>query len=231
MKSFVFSSVVALSAVFVGAPNTVAAQDSFAGLDLYVSGAVGASLQADYEGDLNTTLTNPTEGDFDTSGVFRLAVGSAFGSSFRGELEYSFRHMLFADDFNPSTGGPANSVGDAGISALMVNGLYAMPIGSSGFVGYAGGGLGVAHVDVDFRRGPPNTGFVMSQGDYTSLAAQLRVGGEYELSNGMAVFADYTYFHVAQEDFDGFNTFSGAQQQSFGPINSHEIAVGLRFSF
>ena len=71
----------------------------------------------------------------------------------------------------------------------------------------------------------------MSQGDYTSLAAQLRVGAERQLNNGVTVFTDYTYFHVADKDYTGFNTSLGANTpQSFGSINSHEIAVGLRFS-
>ena len=113
----------------------------------------------------------------------------------------------------------------------MVNGLYTMPIGSSDYVGYFGGGLGVAQVDVDLKRGPSNPNFVLSQGDYTSLAAQLRVGAERQLNNGVTVFTDYTYFHVADKNYTTFNSNSGANDpQSLGSINSHEIAVGLRFS-
>jgi opacity protein-like surface antigen len=70
----------------------------------------------------------------------------------------------------------------------------------------------------------------VSQGDYTSLAAQLRVGAERQLNNGVTVFTDYTYFHVADQNYLAFNTGFGAATQSFGSINSHEIAVGLRFS-
>ena len=212
-------------------PQTAVAQDSLPELDLYFSGAIGASVAGDYEGDLTTVSPFPIWGDFDTSGALRLAVGSTFGSSFRGEAELSYRDMQFADEFTSSTTGPGDSVGNAAITALMVNGLYTMPVGSSDYVGYFGGGLGVAQVDVDFKRGPNLPNFVLSQGDYTSLAAQLRVGAERQLKNGVTVFTDYTYFHVARKDYTTFNTIQGAgAPQSFGSINSHEIAVGLRFS-
>ena len=211
-------------------PQTAVAQDSLPELDLYFSGAIGASVAGDFEGDLDPTTSFPIWGDFDTSGALRLAVGSTFGSSFRGEAELSYRDMQFADEYT-STHGPLDSVGNAAITALMVNGLYTMPVGSSDYVGYFGGGLGVAQVDVDFKRGPNLPNFVLSQGDYTSLAAQLRVGAERQLNNGVTVFTDYTYFHVADKDYTTFNTNSGANDsQSFGSINSHEIAVGLRFS-
>ena len=213
-------------------PQTAVAQDSLPELDLYFSGAIGASVAGDYEGDLdpNGTFRLPMRGDFDTSGALRLAVGSTFGSSFRGEAELSYRDMQFADEF-VTVFGPFDSVGNAAITALMVNGLYTMPIGSSGYVGYFGGGLGVAQVDVDFKRGPIDPTHVLSQGDYTSLAAQLRVGAERQLNNGVTVFTDYTYFHVADKDYTTFNTdFGAGHAQSFESINSHEIAVGLRFS-
>ena len=211
-------------------PQTAVAQDSLPELDLYFSGAIGASVAGDYELDLDQDRAFLKWGDFDTSGALRLAVGSTFGSSFRGEAELSYRDMQFADEVEDSIG-ILDSVGNAAITALMVNGLYTMPIGSSGYVGYFGGGLGVAQVDVDLRRGPTLPSWVMSQGDYTSLAAQLRVGAERQLNNGVTVFTDYTYFHVARKDYTTFNTLSGADDsQSFGSINSHEIAVGLRFS-
>ena len=211
-------------------PQTAVAQDSLPELDLYFSGAIGASVAGDYELDLDQDRAFLKWGDFDTSGALRLAVGSTFGSSFRGEAELSYRDMQFADEVEDSIG-PLDSAGNAAITALMVNGLYTMPIGSSGYVGYFGGGLGVAQVDVDLKRGPSNPTFVLSQGDYTSLAAQLRVGAERQLNNGVTVFTDYTYFHVARKDYTTFNTLSGADDpQSFGSINSHEIAVGLRFS-
>ena len=220
-------------------PQTAVAQDSLPELDLYFSGAIGASVAGDYEGDLNPngTFRLPMRGDFDTSGALRLAVGSTFGSSFRGEAELSYRDMQFADEterqFANETEGQfatLDSAGNAAITALMVNGLYTMPIGSSDYVGYFGGGLGVAQVDVDLKRGPSAPNFVLSQGDYTSLAAQLRVGAERQLNNGVTVFTDYTYFHVADKNYTTFNTDDPALPQSFGSINSHEIAVGLRFS-
>ena len=213
-------------------PQTAVAQDSLPELDLYFSGAIGASVAGDYEGDLDPGRNYPISGDFDTSGALRLAVGSTFGSSFRGEAELSYRDMQFADEFEDPLSGPLDSVGNTAITALILNGLYTMPIGSSGYVGYFGGGLGVAQVDVDFKRGPSRPTFVLSQGDYTSLAAQLRVGAERQLNNGVTVFTDYTYFHVADKDYTSFNGLGGgsAATQSFGSINSHEIAVGLRFS-
>ena len=187
-------------------------------------------MAGDFEGDLTGNSTAPFWGDFDTSGVLRLAVGSTFGSSFRGEAELSYRDMQFADEFEDPLSGPLDSVGNTAITALILNGLYTMPIGSSGYVGYFGGGLGVAQVDVDLKRGPSNPTFVLSQGDYTSLAAQLRVGAERQLNNGVTVFTDYTYFHVADKNYLAFNSITGVGTRSFGSINSHEIAVGLRFS-
>jgi opacity protein-like surface antigen len=192
-------------------PQTAVAQDSLPELDLYFSGAIGASVAGDYEAELDQNISPlPIWGDFDTSGALRLAVGSTFGSSFRGEAELSYRDMQFADEF-VSVAGPIDSVGNAAITALMVNGLYTMPIGSSDYVGYFGGGLGVAQVDVDLKRGPNLPNFVVSQGDYTSLAAQLRVGAERQLNNGVTVFTDYTYFHVANKDYTTFNTARGAR--------------------
>ena len=210
-------------------PQTAVAQDSLPELDLYFSGAIGASVAGDFEGDLTGNSTLPFWGDFDTSGALRLAVGSTFGSSFRGEAELSYRDMQFADEIQ-EVNQSRDSVGNAAITALMVNGLYTMPVGSSDYVGYFGGGLGVAQVDVDLKRGKGEPNFVLSQGDYTSLAAQLRVGAERQLNNGVTVFTDYTYFHVADQNYLAFSSGFGAATQSFGSINSHEIGVGLRFS-
>jgi len=97
----------------------------------------------------------------------------------------------------------------------------------------AGFGLGMASVDVDFRRGPDGLppGFQLIEGSFTAPAAQLRLGAERELANGMRVFADYTYLYVTETEFDGYNDGLGDVEQIFSPLDSHEIAIGVRYGF
>ncbi len=206
--------------------QTALAQDSVSGLGLYFSGALGASVHGDFVG--SSDATNGVSGDFDTSGLMRIAVGGQLGSSFRAEAEYSYRSLQYDDTFEFGTGPSVlNSNGGVTVSSLKVNGLYDIPLGATEYVAYVGGGLGVAEVDVDLAS---DSGAVVN-GAYTGLASQVRVGVERGLSNGMSVFADYTFFRVNEQGFNGFNIAGGAVEQAFGPINSHELAVGLRLQF
>ncbi len=172
------------------------------------------------------------EGDFEAGPLVRIGGGIAHAGPLRTELELSYRHLDFSDTFVSSlTGVAIDASGDTAVTAVMINGLYDFDLPTSDYAIYAGAGLGMAHVDVDLQRGPGDPGFQVINGTYTALAGQLRLGVERGLANGVAVFADYTYLRVTDQDFDGFNTFGGSLQQQFGPIQSHELAIGLRYGF
>ncbi len=214
-------------------PQVAMAQDSVPWLDLYVSGAAGASISSSFEGNNEAPGQSlPFSGDFEAAGLVRIAVGNSFGSAIRAEVEMSYRGFEFEDNIIGSSGNPIDSAGSARTTALMVNALYDIPLGTSPYSIYVGGGLGTARVEVDLRRGPSNPTFVLTEGDFTALAGQLRLGAERELNNGMTVFADYSYFQVSEQRYTTFNS-AGVTffEQDFGPIQSHELGIGIRMQF
>jgi opacity protein-like surface antigen len=225
--------IIAASAfLLAAAASHVTAQDASS---LYVTGALGVSIPDSWESDLNVPTTFVITGDFDASPLVRFGIGHDYDGPLRVEVELSHRSLAFQNSFVALTGGvlDVNAGSTANVTALMVNGLYDFDLPGSDYVVYAGAGLGTAAVVVDLVRGPSNPTFVLSQGDYNALAAQLRLGVERGLANSMTLFADYTYFHVSQQEYTGANGANGSIQRphSFDPIQSHELAVGVRYNF
>ncbi len=111
----------------------------------------------------------------------------------------------------------------------MINGLYDFDLPATDYVVYIGAGLGVGHVDVDLQGGPAFPGFRFADGDHTALAGQSSLGVERGLANGMTVFADYTYLHVAEQEYDGFNTNLGSLRPMPRPpiLPGSSILAGL----
>ncbi|MCG3267361.1 outer membrane protein [Yoonia sp. I 8.24] len=202
-----------------------------AGSDYYFTGAIGSSVGGNFEGYLGSF---DVEGTFDPSALVRLGAGYNISELFRVEVEVSYRRLAIGDEFERvSAGFLLDSDGEAATTTFMLNGLYDIDLPTSTFDLYVGGGLGMASVDVDFRRGPDGLppGFQLIEGSFTAPAAQLRLGAERELANGMRVFADYTYLYVTETEFDGYNDGLGDVEQIFSPLDSHEIAIGVRYGF
>jgi opacity protein-like surface antigen len=220
------------------APQIAAAQQNQNGSDFYFTGALGTSARGSFGGSLLAgSATDEFHGTFDPAALVRIGAGYNVFSGLRAEVELSYRQFAIADGFiaegfiADDGGNKFDSDGDATTTTLMLNGLYDIDLPKSTFDLYVGGGLGIASVDVDFKRGPDSLDFQLVEGSFTALAFQLRLGAEQELANGMYVFADYTYLYVTEAELDGFNDFFGSVEQVFSPMDSHEIAIGVRVSF
>lgn len=229
------SKTLTAAALLLAASATHATAQNSSGF--YATGALGASTPGSWDGSFDLrALALTIDGLFDASPLARVAVGYAYNYTLRAEVELSFRRLAFQDDSNIGLPAPfdildADADSTINITALMVNGLYDFDLPSSDYTIYVGAGLGMASVEVDLTDGPDNQNFVITQGDYTALAGQLRLGVERGMANGVTPFADYTYFHVQEREYTGANGLGGNVPQSFGQIQSHELAIGVRYAF
>ncbi len=223
IKKLVIANAATLVACLLA--QTAAAQDN----NFYVAGALGASIDGSFEGNWGGPLgdLNPTSGTFDSGAVARIGVGYGVLTNVRAEVELGYHALPISDEYTFSAL-PFDSEGDAKTLSLMLNGLYDFDISVPGYSIYAGAGIGVAKTEVNIRR---QSGFQLSEGTSVAPAAQLRLGVERELENGMNVFADYTYLYLKETEFDGYNDAIGDADQIFSPIESHDLMVGVRYGF
>ncbi|MBB4315251.1 OmpA family protein [Roseospira marina] len=155
--------------------------------------------------------------DLDTDvGALGLAtVGYSFGSGLRSELEGGYRHN------GVSSWGGADLDGDMSAWHAMVNALYEFDTGS-GFTPYLGAGLGAAIVDIDARN--DRTGQSLTDSD-VGFAYQAIVGFGYDVTDGLALTADYRFFHAPDLEHDSSD---GSVADGYA---NHAVVFGLRYAF
>jgi len=178
--------------------------------ELYFGGTAGVSLTSD--ADVAGTGIN-TSIDFDPGPIAVIAAGYKFDNGFRGELELAGRWN------DVESVGSTSSSGDTAAYSGMLNALYDIKI-EGPITPYVGAGLGIARIDDNSVS--PIGGSSVSDDD-TALAYQAILGISYDLSESMALTADYRYF--ASDDLSLTTASSVAVEQEY---SSHAILVGLR---
>jgi opacity protein-like surface antigen len=150
--------------------------------------------------------TVPSAGDSletETELGFTHSIGYQFGNSFSTELEFSYR----GGDFGPGVHGDITS------KSFLVNGIYSFNIREF-YTPYIGYGMGIAFHEASINHSGDRAD--------TTLAYQLKMGVDMELSRKLSLLLGYRYFTTNDPSFDGYFT---------GETTSHGIEAGVKFYF
>ena len=134
---------------------------------------------------------------------FNHSIGYQFGNSFSTELEFSYR----GGDFGPGVHGDITS------KSFLVNGIYSFNIREF-YTPYIGYGMGIAFHEASINHSGDRAD--------TTLAYQLKMGVDMELSRKLSLLLGYRYFTTNDPSFDGYFT---------GETTSHGIEAGVKFYF
>ena len=172
----------------------------------YFSGNVGIGWADDIE------VTDAIELSFDPGYGISAAFGHVYNNNFRAELELNY----FASDVDEVTlvgVGSAPVDGDGTVIAVMLNGFYdSMP--SQTLSPFVGAGIGYANAELDI---------LGESEDDNVFAYQLMAGFTFKLTEKLKSDVQYRYFGTEDLEFE-----AGIDGDS---INSHNLMVGLRYSF
>lgn len=201
------------TALAIALPTAAMAAEGF-----YVGAAGGVNWTRD--ADFNDLVAGAsTKADYKVGGVVGLSAGYASAMGLRGEVEVDWRWRNKTDGFSNLAPGATMS-GKTSSWAFMGNVLYDINTGTA-ITPYIGVGAGIARVKSEVSS---NFGYRFSDSDVV-FAYQGIVGAAYNVTNNIAITADYRYFGTAKPKYDG----------PFGTVESeyrnHTVMVGLRYSF
>ena len=134
---------------------------------------------------------------------FNHSIGYQFKNSFSTELEFSYK----GGDFGPSVHGDITS------KSFLVNGIYSFNIREF-YTPYIGYGMGIAFHEASINHWGDRAD--------TTLAYQLKMGVDMELSRKLSLLLGYRYFTTNDPSFDGYFT---------GETTSHGIEAGVKYHF
>jgi OmpA-OmpF porin, OOP family len=200
IRILTFTSFAALVAAAFFLPATAKAEDGYGFWPkwegAYVAGQAGGSF--------------PTDDELDNGGSYALALGYQFNANVRTELEGSYRN----NDFDSGV-----TDADADTWGLMLNAFYDFK-NESRLTPYVGGGIGWAHSNLDGDVG--GIGFDDSD---DAFAYQLGAGLAFNVTDGLALTADYRWFDTTDFTYD----FAGVEGDA--DYSAHEIRAGFRYVF
>jgi outer membrane protein OmpA-like peptidoglycan-associated protein len=180
----------------------------------YVGGAGGVNWARDAKFSLPSGGGSATV-EYDHGWVGALSAGYATALGIRAELEANYRWGNDVDSTRPAStaSGKVRSLGFLG------NVLYDFQTGTP-FTPYLGVGAGLARVKHDARLGALS----VSDSDWV-FAYQGIAGVAYNVTNNLALTADYRYFATQKPKFDVIGSTVDGQYRN------HSVMVGLRYSF
>ncbi|MGJ3230609.1 MAG: outer membrane protein [Oceanicaulis sp.] len=179
---------------------------------------------------------------------YRFDAGMANGGAFRLEGEISYTSADVDTHTGVTAGGNALGAADAAVlitgSAPLgvtvadlvadgqgdvtslgyaVNGYYDLPIQGTAFSAYAGLGVGIAEVEVDYS--PSATPIVRD----TEMVGfyQVMLGGSYAFADGVEGFAGYRFRQSQDAETDSVLVPASLDIEN----TNHILEVGLRYSF
>ncbi|MEX0810258.1 MAG: outer membrane beta-barrel protein [Dongiaceae bacterium] len=220
MRKLLLATAAAATIAAVQMPADAAA-DGF-----YVGAMGGFGWTQEVEGDY-TYGGGPFSADLDTDTGFVLGIAGGYGFDFggRAELEFAYR----SNDLDKITfgAGSASSInGDINVYSLMTNFWYDFDIGS-GFMPYAGGGIGMAWVtsnDWQYSGGP-----VHSDDSDTAFAYQLGTGVNYAFNETLTLGLGYRFFGTT--GFELENTYPAATDYDYDAYYNHSVLLNLIVNF
>jgi len=178
---------------------------------------IGGGLNLNDSGDIEV---NGTERDIDTDLGF-VGLGSfgwSFGNGLRAEIEGGYRQNGI-DNW-----GGTGMDGDMSAWHTMLNAIYDFDTDSP-FTPYVGAGLGAAFVTVDME----NNAAGISRDDMdVGFAYQAIVGLGYDITDNVALTADYRFFHALDLDDALSDGPSGGPGDNY---MNHSFVFGVRYAF
>lgn len=202
----------------------VLAQDEPRGLyaTAYVQASRLGSTGFDEIGTAN--LGAGLKAEFDTGLGLGGDIGFRYGNGWAAEFEWNWRrHDL--QSLRGRAGLPVTD-GDFASNILFVNGLRRFARPGSGWVPYAGLGLGwVQEIDFDLNSGAIERAW-SEQGDF---GVQLMAGAEFPLAESWRLTADLRYLRVGSVDLPAEEGVTGRlTQPRYNPLS---VQIGLRRLF
>ncbi|MEM8689506.1 MAG: outer membrane beta-barrel protein [Pseudomonadota bacterium] len=194
--------------------------------ELYFSLGGGAVFMENESLNYPPALSPSQNYGLDTGFAVQGAVGATLPMSFRTELEVTYRENKIDNTFT-SGGMTFDSRGDVSTITVMSNVLYDFPLAGP-FSVFLGGGVGLAVVDLDFKRGPTAAGFILANGDDVRFAYQAIAGASFEIVEGVSIFGKYTYLGTTGDSITFSNTGVGRVNGSFD-YHNHAVFGGLTF--
>ena len=176
------------------------------GLYFTLTGSIDTFEDLTLTGKVNTSVPSGTSIEKETGLGFNHAIGYQFKNSFSTELEFSYK----AGDFGPGLFGAVSS------NSFLINGIYSFNIREF-YTPYVGYGIGYAFHEANID-GPE---FYGDRAD-TTLAYQLKMGVDMELSRKLSLLLGYRYFTTNNPEFKGYFTAESS---------SHGIEAGVKFHF
>ena len=173
------------------------------GLYFTLTGSIDTFEDLTLTGKVNTSVPSGTSIEKETGLGFNHAIGYQFKNSFSTELEFSYK----AGDFGPGLFGAVSS------NSFLINGIYSFNIREF-YTPYVGYGIGYAFHEAN----------IDGYGDRadTTLAYQLKMGVDMELSRKLSLLLGYRYFTTNNPEFKGYFTAESS---------SHGIEAGVKFHF
>ncbi len=203
-------AILALSAVAIS-PSLAQANDG-----LYVG--VGAGINFPQDSDMDAAgINHDVEYDEGWGLAATLGYHNWQWHGFRPELELAYR----ANDID-SVNNISGNNGEVEIFSTMLNAIYDINTNTSvtPYLGVGAGGAWLNYDDV-----APVGGGVVNDDSWTP-AVQAIAGVDVDLSDTVALFANYNYLYA----FDG-DVKNNAGQSFDSDYDGHSVMVGLRFNF
>ncbi len=150
---------------------------------------------------------SPIDSDLNRGPAGTIALGASF-DQFRGELEYSHLESD-ADDWFFITGSISTF-------SLMANGYFNF-INDGPIIPFITAGVGFSRIETKIDAIVPGS-VIIVKGSDTAFSYQAGAGIDFLLSESFTVYMMYRYF-ATTDIFDA------------GSFSSHNVYIGLRFSF
>ena len=168
-----------------------------------LTGSIDTFEDLTLTGKVDTSVPSGTSIEKETGLGFNHAIGYQFKNSFSTELEFSYK----AGDFGPGLFGAVSS------NSFLINGIYSFNIREF-YTPYVGYGIGYAFHEAN----------IDGYGDRAdaTLAYQLKIGVDMELSRKLSLLLGYRYFTTNNPEFKGYFTAESS---------SHGIEAGVKFHF
>ena len=186
--------------------------------------------------------------EFDSGLFVSAAYGYRLNEMFRVEAELSYQGADVDTHTDVQAGGSALGAADAAVlitgssplgvtvsdlvadgqgdltsTGLAINGYYDLPIENSPFALYAGAGVGIAEVKVDYSP----SGVAIVDDKEMSAFFQAMAGGSYAISDTTAFYARYRYRAYKDAETDSVLIPASLDVEN----SSHILELGVRYSF
>ena len=194
--------VIAMAFFFLALPAHAVTE----GLYFTLTGSIDTFEDLTLTGKVDTSVPSGTSIEKETGLGFNHAIGYQFKNSFSTELEFSYK----AGDFGPGLFGAVSS------NSFLINGIYSFNIREF-YTPYVGYGIGYAFHEANID----DPEFYGDRAD-TTLAYQLKMGVDMELSRKLSLLLGYRYFTTNNPEFKGYFTAESS---------SHGIEAGVKFHF